>query len=306
MNKLLLVLTLFVATLLLTSTVMANKTSVKNTYSTINKNHVDVPVNNNHVTTPANIPDKNINKFSIPDEFCQGHSGSSLKDYKKAISDWTQYKKDTKKQNPSCDKNTLTCEQALASGLLSGTISGTTATVTNNAGKDFTVSFISYKMYAALIDDQTLFDSSTKTAKAGKTTQLNINVPSCGYQVDLICGNTILNTAPYYSIDSMIDTGFVNQNNYCTQTSSGSNNKYSATLTIASGFPQGNNYVFDCNANGFTATSYNWYFGDGQIQVASSSNNVYHTYTSTGQYAVSCRPTDGTNSAVGTLTVNVS
>jgi hypothetical protein len=310
MNKLLLVLTLFVATLLLTSSAMACTTCVKNTYSPIIKNHVDVPIKNNHVTinnhvTAPAIPDKNINKFSVPTKFNQDHAGCSLKDYKKAVSDWKQYKKDNKNQGSNCNKNTLTCEQALASGLLSGTISGTTATVTNNAGKDFKVSFASYNMYAALIDDQKLFDSSTQTAKAGQTTQFNIGVPSCGYQVDLVCGDVIQNAAPYYNIASMIDTSFVNQDNYCTQTGS-DNNKYSATITIASGFPQGNNYVFYCEANGFTATSYNWYFGDGQIQVAASSDNVYHTYTSSGSYTVSCRPTDGTISAVDTLTVNVS
>jgi len=160
-------------------------------------------------------------------------------------------------------------------------------------------------MYAALIDDQTLFDSTTKNVGAGKTTQLNIDVPSCGYQVDLVCGDVIKNAAPYYNIASMIDTGFVNQNNYCTQTDSSSNKKYSASLTIASGFPQGHNYVFNCNAKGFTATSYNWYFGDGQIQVATPSNNVYHTYVSTGQYTVACRSADGTKYAVDTLAINV-
>jgi PKD repeat protein len=41
----------------------------------------------------------------------------------------------------------------------------------------------------------------------------------------------------------------------------------SASVNIAPYFPQGQNgneYVFNCNANGFTPTSYDWNFGDGQ------------------------------------------
>ena len=65
----------------------------------------------------------------------------------------------------------------------------------------------------------------------------------------------------------------------------------SATLEIAPYFPQGPNgldYVFDCNAQGFTPTSYDWNFGDGQKLYDMPVNNVFHRFDQGGPYTVNC------------------
>ncbi len=75
------------------------------------------------------------------------------------------------------------------------------------------------------------------------------------------------------------------------------------TLSIAPWFPQGGNYVFICNA-GFTATSYDWTYGDGSKLLDYSQNNVYHSYAS-GNYDVTCTAKNAQTSSTGTLTITV-
>jgi PKD repeat protein len=79
-----------------------------------------------------------------------------------------------------------------------------------------------------------------------------------------------------------------------------------ATISIASGFPQGNNFVFTCETEAFTAVSYTWYFGDGQKQTDMQTNNLWHTYDAAGTYTVECDAKDemGTELAKGFLDVS--
>jgi hypothetical protein len=211
-----------------------------------------------------------------------------------------------KKDNYRVDAQTTTpqtCEEALAKGLIIGNITNSTATVKNNAKQSFEISLVSYQMYAALIDDQTYFSSTTKTVGAGKTVTITTTVPACGYQIDLVCGAPITNAAPWYG-GRVISSNFVNQNSYCTQVKSSSSPNISTTLTIAPFFPQQNNYVFQCMANGFTATRYNWYYGDGAILYNSTLNNTYHAYAP-GNFTVACTATDGANKATDVLSISV-
>jgi len=77
------------------------------------------------------------------------------------------------------------------------------------------------------------------------------------------------------------------------------------SLTIAPYYPQGWDYVFDCNTPGWTPTSYDWYFGDGQKLINITNQNVYHTYTAAGKYKVMCVATDGTHTSMAKLKVQV-
>ena len=197
-----------------------------------------------------------------------------------------------------------TCEEAIAMGLLTGEIdSEGHAIVHNNANINYTVSLASYEMYALLIEDQVLFDSdSADVAAFGGETELSVEVPACTYQIDLVCGSP-LPFAPLYG-DRVIDFDFANQDGaFCVPT--GRDDEASVELNIQDGFPQGADYVFMCDADGFVPTGYYWYFGDGQIQPNSPNDNVYHTYTANGDYIVACTATNGTTWQTDTLLVSV-
>lgn len=60
-----------------------------------------------------------------------------------------------------------------------------------------------------------------------------------------------------------------------------------ASLAVAPFFPQGANYVFQCNVEGFTPVAYDWFFGDGSKLLAVDNDNVYHTFDP-GNYTVEC------------------
>lgn len=78
-----------------------------------------------------------------------------------------------------------------------------------------------------------------------------------------------------------------------------------AAISIKSGFPQENNYVFVCDAIGFEAESYNWEFGDGQKLLGVENDNVWHTFSENGIYEVSCTAQDDKHSETSSMIVNV-
>jgi|GEM_PF-5298253 len=82
----------------------------------------------------------------------------------------------------------------------------------------------------------------------------------------------------------------------------------STSLNIAPWFPQGEfgqHFVFECNAEGFNATSYDWDFGDGQLMHDVANSNVWHTYMTGGSYAVECTATNSEMSSIGEIHINV-
>ncbi len=78
----------------------------------------------------------------------------------------------------------------------------------------------------------------------------------------------------------------------------------SGDISIMQWYPQGSNYVFVCNP-GFAATTYDFSFGDGQKLMDMTSNNVYHTYTQSGEYEVACTASNETFNKVYLLRVGV-
>jgi PKD repeat protein len=73
------------------------------------------------------------------------------------------------------------------------------------------------------------------------------------------------------------------------------------SLMVAPGFPQDLSYVFVCNAS-FPVSTYNFAFGDGSQLMGLIDNNVYHTYSSPGNYTVTCTATGGNvtgNASIG-------
>jgi len=67
----------------------------------------------------------------------------------------------------------------------------------------------------------------------------------------------------------------------------------SAKVSIAPWYPQENRYVFICEEDGFEATSYDWDFGDGHKIYDLPFDNVFHEFSSEGDYLVSCTASDG-------------
>jgi hypothetical protein len=202
------------------------------------------------------------------------------------------------------DKNYESCTQAILDGTLTGYVNDGFASVINKGKSDFLVSFVAYKMYAPLIDDQTYYDSGSFIIKQGGIKTMNIKVPTCGYQTELVCGLPIKNKAPYYG-NKVIDFSFQNQDNYCTQTKYSNKRGISATISIAPYFPQDNNYVFFCSTDGFDAIKYIWYYGDSQILPNTPLNNTFHAYDQNGVYHVACFATDGINSATDVMDIIV-
>jgi hypothetical protein len=80
-----------------------------------------------------------------------------------------------------------------------------------------------------------------------------------------------------------------------------------ASVTIKSPYPQGNNYVFICNTLGpwGSPISYDWDFGDGSKLYDRSVSDVYHTFSAAGTYPVTCVANDGTNNAPAWLVIHV-
>jgi len=111
------------------------------------------------------------------------------------------------------------------------------------------------------------------------------------------------------------DNGFASQSYpYCisnpippvndTNTTTNTTNLTSTTLHVAPWYPQGGNYVFICDASGFTPTSYDWDFGDGQNLWDYNQDNTYHSYAN-GTYNLTCIAKNNEISSAGTLTINV-
>ena len=93
----------------------------------------------------------------------------------------------------------------------------------------------------------------------------------------------------------------------CTQVPSqdpGKMKEKSVTVSIAPWYPQGNDYIFYCRANWFKATSYDWFFGDGQKLLNMRENNVYHSFED-GAYTVTCIARNKQIVKEGNLTVVV-
>lgn len=77
------------------------------------------------------------------------------------------------------------------------------------------------------------------------------------------------------------------------------NDELSAAIGPARWYPQGLNMVWECKASGGTGPfTYDYYFGDGQSQTNTESDNVYHTYPANGTYTAYCRIFDSSD---GTL-----
>lgn len=79
----------------------------------------------------------------------------------------------------------------------------------------------------------------------------------------------------------------------------------SLALSIAPWFPQGRSYVFKCTANGFVPALYDWIFGDGNKQLNSQNNDVYHTYSAAGNYEVRCNAKNTSTSIWSSLNITV-
>jgi len=77
-------------------------------------------------------------------------------------------------------------------------VNGTTATatITNKSELcEYPVGFASYEKFDEIIDNQSLFDSSTTVIKPGETITLTVNVPLCAAQLDLFYGDLITSFA---------------------------------------------------------------------------------------------------------------
>ena len=193
----------------------------------------------------------------------------------------------------------LSCVDAIKLGLLHGLIVNGTATIQNDADQPFNVSLAAYKMFSASISDQLLFDSGSTEAGAHSNDTLKVDVPSCAYQVDLVCDD-VLARIPNYG-NRVIAFDFINQDSFCTPEVRGN-----VKLSIAPFYPQNTSYIFICNSTNFTATSYNWYFGDGDKQLLSSNMDVFHRYNATGNYTVVCTAMNDNESGSDMLNITAS
>lgn len=78
----------------------------------------------------------------------------------------------------------------------------------------------------------------------------------------------------------------------------------SAELTVKEWYPQENDYVFVCGSS-FTATSWDWDFGDGMTQTSSNNQDVFHAFAADGTYTVTCTAHGDGMSETHRLTVTV-
>jgi hypothetical protein len=65
----------------------------------------------------------------------------------------------------------------------------------------------------------------------------------------------------------------------------------SVSLFVKDWYPKGTHYVFVCEEEGYTATTYQWDFGNGMTQTTSA-DNVYHIFEP-GEYTVLCTASNG-------------
>jgi hypothetical protein len=79
----------------------------------------------------------------------------------------------------------------------------------------------------------------------------------------------------------------------------------SIDLSIAPWYPKGRDYIFKCEATGFTPTSYLFVFGDGN-QNTRPNNDVYYTYPTAGTYTVTCTAKNSETQITDTLNIVVS
>lgn len=113
-------------------------------------------------------------------------------------------------------KTALSCGEALNQGLITGGINHNgQAWVMNNGPNNYMISFASYKMYGPRIEGQTIFNFITKTVPAGKKVDFTVNVPTCGYQIDFVCGKPITVGDPFYGENRIISATWENTNNFC-------------------------------------------------------------------------------------------
>ncbi len=77
------------------------------------------------------------------------------------------------------------------------------------------------------------------------------------------------------------------------------------SLDIKEGYPKGRDYVFECDVDGFEPTMYSWFFGDSKYLINVSNSDVYHRYDITGDTTVLCVATDGDETVVNTLFINI-
>ncbi len=59
-------------------------------------------------------------------------------------------------------------------------------------------------------------------------------------------------------------------------------------LYVKEWYPKGLDYVFVCNATNFVATSYDWYYGDGEKLINITNGDTYHIFDTDGIYTVTC------------------
>ncbi len=126
-----------------------------------------------------------------------------------------------------------------------------------------------------------------------------------GTSVSKIClASTCISNNGFASQNFPVCTGNTTITPPVNNTNQTNTTQTSVSLGIAPWYPQGNNYVLVCNANGFTATSYDWTFGDGQKQLGMTNNNVYHNYNN-GSYDATCTAKSNTQLGTGTLHIDV-
>ncbi|MBI2658263.1 CHRD domain-containing protein [Candidatus Woesearchaeota archaeon] len=76
-------------------------------------------------------------------------------------------------------------------------------------------------------------------------------------------------------------------------------------LHIMKWYPKGPDYVFTCNATGFTPTSYSWFYGDGHKLLNIVNRHTYHVYETLGNKTVSCTAFGDNISVSDTLQIDV-
>ncbi len=100
-------------------------------------------------------------------------------------------------------------------------VSGTTATATitnKSALCEYPVGFASYEKFDEIIDNQSLFDSSTTVIQPGETITLTINVPTCAAQLDLFYGDLITSFAGGVRYGGrLLDARHIGGTQYCSR-----------------------------------------------------------------------------------------
>jgi hypothetical protein len=79
----------------------------------------------------------------------------------------------------------------------------------------------------------------------------------------------------------------------------------SASLSIKEFYPKEKEYVFVCTENDFTATKYDWYYGDGEKNENIDNSDTFHTYTRAGPFTVSCVAKGDNDKSRAVLNINV-